>query len=321
MNHSVGVVIVNYNNYWDTINCVSNYLLQQQGVDLKIALVDNASTNNSVSILKSTFEGTKNVQILTADKNLGYASGNNIGLRYLIKNHRCSYIVVANNDIELNDVLLINKLVSQYSKLNKAAFAAPVMIENNKISRNTAWKLPTEMSEILSSTFGLTFLFSHYLKRFSYAFRKRETSDVPVDCVSGSLFIGSTEIFEKTGCFDEGTFLYYEENILGNKVKRAQLQNYIIKDLTYNHKWSKSINLKYSTSEKYSLRLESKLYYWKKCRKKGVIFATLLRFLHCCNIIEIKIIDLAREMSGFVFNKFPLTDTHHVHAYDVNKGS
>jgi len=116
---------------------------------------------------------------------------------------------------------------------------------------------------------------------------------------------------------------FIEENILGNKVKRAQLQNYIIKDLTYNHKWSKSINLKYSTSEKYSLRLEGKLYYWKKYRGKGYVFASLLRFLHCCNIIEIKIIDLARKLSSFVLNTFFIdrrkSDTEKSNLYSIHR--
>jgi GT2 family glycosyltransferase len=304
MNYSVGAVIVNYNNYWDTIDCVSNHLLPQQGINLKIAVVDNASTNNSACILENTFEGVKNVRVITTSKNRGYAAGNNIGIKHLIKNHGCSYIAIANNDIELNDVWLINKLVKKYRGLNKAAFVAPVMLEKNKISKNSAWKLPTITSEVLSSTFCLTIMFSHFLNGFSYELGKRESSDVPVDCVSGSFFIGSSETFEKIGCFDEGTFLYYEENILGNKVKHAHLNNYIVKDLAYNHRWSKSINSEYSTSEKYSLRFESKLYYWKKYRKKGVIFATLLRVLHYCNIIEIEILGFCRKLSGFVVNTF-----------------
>lgn len=303
MNYSVGVVILNYNNYQDTINCVSDSFSKQQGIDLEIVIIDNASTNDSVDKLKNKFNNIKNVKIIVAERNLGYASGNNVGLKYLANNNQCDYIIVANNDIELNDERMINKLISEYGKLEKAAFAAPLMIENNKISRNTAWKLPKAMSEILSSTFCSMFLFSHYLKKYSYDFNKCKTTDMAVDCVSGSFFIGAREIFEKLDYFDEGTFLYYEESILGKKVKQANLNNYIIKNLSYNHKWSKSINAKYTTSEKFALRLDSKLYYWKKYGNKGAIFLSLLKLLHYFNTVEITIITFYKKLRDWLVNK------------------
>lgn len=302
MNDSVGVVIVNYHNYWDTIDCISNHLLRQQGVDLNIVIVDNASTNDSAHILNSTFEGMKNVQVIVSRKNVGYAAGNNIGIRHLIKSRECSYIVVANNDISFDDPALIKKMAHRYNTLDQVAFVAPMMANNSRISRNSAWRLPTAMSETLSSTYCLTVLFRRYLNRFSYELSEHESPEIPVDCIAGSFFMGTVEAFEKIGYFDEGTFLYYEETILGRKVKEAHLSNYLVNDLVYNHRVANSINSKYSTSRKYAIRLESKLYYWKKYRNKGIFFVTLLRVLHCCNIIEIGILDFCKKLSGFVSN-------------------
>jgi hypothetical protein len=58
---------------------------------LQVLLVDNASTDESVSMVTADFP---HVKVVTSDRNLGYAGGNNLGLR-----HACGdYILLLNND-------------------------------------------------------------------------------------------------------------------------------------------------------------------------------------------------------------------------------
>ena len=51
----VAAVILNHNTPQDTVNCV-RLLMQEKGVDLKIIIVDNASNNNSVEIIKKELD-------------------------------------------------------------------------------------------------------------------------------------------------------------------------------------------------------------------------------------------------------------------------
>ena len=110
----VGVVVLNYFNFKETINCV-NSLLKQSDVELEIVVVDNGSTNNSYDILVEEFHKYTNVTVLNSNENLGYARGNNIGISYL-RNKTLDWIFVANSDLFFQSTLSMKQLVSQYVK-------------------------------------------------------------------------------------------------------------------------------------------------------------------------------------------------------------
>ena len=50
----IGVVVLNYNNFEDTLICIES-ILAQMSVDVKLVVVDNGSTNNSFEIIKKAF--------------------------------------------------------------------------------------------------------------------------------------------------------------------------------------------------------------------------------------------------------------------------
>ena len=93
----IGIVILNYNNYQDTINCIASLQINCPDENLKIVVIDNGSTNDSIEQI-STYFRHKNLPynylsnytddekydekfiLINAKKNLGYARGNNIGI-------------------------------------------------------------------------------------------------------------------------------------------------------------------------------------------------------------------------------------------------
>ena len=78
----VGVVVLNYNNYGETIKCVNSILTQKQ-ISVHVVVVDNGSQNQSYNELYHTFINIENVDVLRSLENLGYAQGNNIGIKHL----------------------------------------------------------------------------------------------------------------------------------------------------------------------------------------------------------------------------------------------
>jgi GT2 family glycosyltransferase len=80
---SIAAVILNFNSYQDTIRLVGELQGQTIVENLTIVVVDNLSKNNSYEELVPLEQKYPNVIVLQTGKNLGYAQGNNFGLRYL----------------------------------------------------------------------------------------------------------------------------------------------------------------------------------------------------------------------------------------------
>ena len=79
-----GFVVVNYNDYETTEKIIKN-IYNYKIID-KIVIVDNCSTDDSLTKLEELSD--KKISIIKSDKNGGYASGLNIGAKYLIKKYK-----------------------------------------------------------------------------------------------------------------------------------------------------------------------------------------------------------------------------------------
>ena len=71
------IVILNWNGYDDSRRCLES-VYQSQRVSFRVVLVDNGSSDDSVNRLKVQFPG---LEIIALPENIGYAAGNNVGLR------------------------------------------------------------------------------------------------------------------------------------------------------------------------------------------------------------------------------------------------
>jgi GT2 family glycosyltransferase len=287
--NSICVIILNYQSYLDTIKYI-NCLQNQDSILLHILVVDNCSPNKSFDILKKEFSNSDTVEVIKSERNGGYAYGNNFGLRY-IENRKIDYILISNNDIEFEDTLLLSKMIIEYEKLDRPAFVSPMMLINYRISYfDSAWRLPTKTSEIFRSTFLLSFLGYFYLKSQFYYMENINKTPIVVDCLPGSFFMGTQDVFRNINYFDEGTFLYLEETIIGEKVKEFGLKNYLITALAYNHNASKTIDQFNSQIHKFRILLKSKIYYWEKYKKADTFFINLIKYLYKVRGFELYIL-------------------------------
>ncbi len=99
MNHitgkvgTVAAVVLNYRGAEDTIACVQS-LLKSESIKPEIIVVDNGSADGSAERIVQTFPGIK---IIRSSANLGYAGGNNVGIKSA-HTGGANYIFVVNND-------------------------------------------------------------------------------------------------------------------------------------------------------------------------------------------------------------------------------
>jgi GT2 family glycosyltransferase len=108
----ISIVIVNYNTYDLTSDCIRSVYEKTKGVSYEVILVDNASAERDPVDFKSQFP---DITLIRNSQNLGFAKGNNIGI-----NHASGqYILLLNSDTELkNDaVTIVHSFLQQNSRV------------------------------------------------------------------------------------------------------------------------------------------------------------------------------------------------------------
>jgi len=91
----VSIIILNYNGSMYLANCLGS-VLKSSYDPFEIVLVDNASTDDSISIVKELFKDDR-IVIIRNSSNMGFAEGNNVGAEYV----RGDYLVFLNNDTKV----------------------------------------------------------------------------------------------------------------------------------------------------------------------------------------------------------------------------
>jgi len=102
-NMKTGIVILNYNDYENTLRVVEQ--VESYFSLSYIIIVDNCSPNKENLKLKE-LENDR-IVFLRADENKGYGSGNNIGLRYLEEHTDCELVIISNPDIEVKEEVIL----------------------------------------------------------------------------------------------------------------------------------------------------------------------------------------------------------------------
>ncbi|MBX2873060.1 MAG: glycosyltransferase family 2 protein [Saprospiraceae bacterium] len=279
------VQILNYRGWEDTIKCVRCFLAQEQ-VDIQILLIDNASPDESFEKLAAEFKGHPQVALLQSEENGGYAKGNNIGIAHL-RSKTFDYLLISNNDVRLDDTCLLSSLVAQYEQLPKIAFIAPAMfVDGREDQKHQAWRLPRFRDEVMASLRILYFIGKRTIQTSRYQFPPTALAPQKVDCLSGSFFMGSKNIFEQVGGFDEHTFLYGEETILAHKIKDLELQNYLWRAKHYHHDQGSTTTRLHSLLQLQRYWLASTLYYQAHYRKLSGWKLLILKILYFCWVLE-----------------------------------
>ena len=89
----VEIIVLNWNGKDDTVECLRS-LDKIDYPNKQISVVDNASTDDSVELIKGEFP---DVSIIENETNLMYAGGNNAGIRKALDKN-AEYILILNND-------------------------------------------------------------------------------------------------------------------------------------------------------------------------------------------------------------------------------
>ena len=281
------VVILNYNDYEttkDMIEQIKNYKCLNH-----ILIVDNKSTDRSYSKLKK-FENKK-IEVIKTDENKGYAYGNNFGVRYLDEKYKIDNIIISNPDVIVSEET-INTLISDL-KDETITLIAPLVEEKGQISRG--WKLPHFKEDLISN---INYFHKYSKRLMSYNEDHYNNKLSRVEAVHGCFFMIKLNEFKKVNYFDENTFLYYEENILGKKLKDNNMFCYVDNSVKVIHNLSVSVDKTYNQIKKYKILKNSQKYYEKNYNNLNIFGIILLRIFYYISLMISYIIVFISNLKG-----------------------
>ena len=217
----VFAVILHYKSRDLTYQCV----LSLQGINkedfcLKIVLVDNCSSQ-PVDKFKKEF---KDLVVLKNSQKLGFAEGNNVGIRYALKNG-ARWVLILNNDTTVDKNLLV-QLIKQASLINQSGILGPKIYFAPGFEYHKNRYKPAQRGKVFWYAGGIIDWRNIYCSHRGVDEVDEGQYDPPAggeetDFVSGCAMLVKKEAFEKIGLFDRRYFLYLEDVDFCQRAKKA----------------------------------------------------------------------------------------------------
>lgn len=258
----LGIVLINYKNSKETLDYIKNELCKIK-TPYSIAVVDNSCDSNEFNALSIGVEKIDpkiKIHLIRAEENCGYAKGNNIGAKKLIQIEKVDYLLFSNSDIIIKDKKAVENLINTIRLDIKNVCVGPKLVGPSGSDQNPNKNVTFFDRYILSQLlYPLKFV---RLKETRSIIRNAESGFY--DWISGAFFIIDAKVFEQVGMFDEGTFLYAEEMILGERLRNNGYSPYYDSSQTILHLGSVTVSNFYSAKKRSLLILKSELYFYSK---------------------------------------------------------
>jgi GT2 family glycosyltransferase len=235
----VYIVILNWNGWRDTIECLES-VLRLDYPDYKVIVCDNASSDDSLERIRSWARGETPAEsrnpvlaslvtppvpkpqplleispgatvqnndarlvLIQTGANLGFAGGNNVGLRYALQQGDCDFVWLLNNDTVVHADALA-QLVNRMQQRPDAGICGSTLLYYHDPSKVQAWG---------GSVYNKWFARGGHIGKLANAAHLPEPHDVErkMAYVTGASMLVRKSFLEQAGLMDEQYFLYFEE--------------------------------------------------------------------------------------------------------------
>lgn len=259
----IRAIVLNYNTVDCTLQCVHS-LLNQLSAPSHVVVVDNHSERADFRQLQLSLPS--NITIIRNEQNLGYAAGNNQACGVLNDLPNPDAYLFVNSDVSFTQPATLHALEQALVTHPKAVAISPLV---HTLSNNLPVRVQIQVRRLVKPGW-LVLLHSPILRRLPGIYKrykqfiyfdlvpyKRGIYDV--DTMSGACFLILSSFFDTIGGFDEATFLYLEELVLGEQIRRAGHLCLLHGDVIVQHE--QGVSSKRSTSrERFHHFLNSEVY-------------------------------------------------------------
>ena len=217
----LSIITINYNGLKDTCELIDTLPLNDETIE--VIVVDNASTQDEATELEKRYPL---IIVIRSDKNLGFAGGNNLG----IKAAHGKYLFFINNDAILPQPSAISHLLTRLESSDQIGMVCP--------------KIRFTWGKQLIQYAGYTPLSKITLRNKSIGFGEQDNGQYdtprPTPYAHGAAMMVKREIIEKVGMMPECYFLYYEELDWSMMIRRTGYEIWYEPACTVFHKESQT---------------------------------------------------------------------------------
>jgi hypothetical protein len=197
MSPELVIVVLAWNQRDLTLECLASLaVLDLPAGRHQIVVVDNGSSDGTARAVR---EGYPAVTVLETGENLGYAGGNNVGIRYAL-DRGADYVCVLNNDVTVAPDFCAPLLTALRGRVG-AGVVTPLIADLAQPERVWALGSTVDWSKGLVQRL--------HVGESVTAWRAAEPFEV--DVAAGAAMLVRRDVFERVGLLDEAFYLYFEE--------------------------------------------------------------------------------------------------------------
>jgi hypothetical protein len=206
--HAWWAVVLSWNGREDTLRCLES-LIAVEHADIGLVCVDNGSSDGSVEAVSERFP---TVVLIEAGENLGYAGGNNLGLRHALANG-ADWVMLVNNDATVAPDVIegFERAVSEHPGVG--ILAGKVYFAERP---ETIWFAGQRVSELLG--------YSGRPRGYGRPDGPSYSAIEPTGRAVGALMAISRAAIEAVGPLDEDLFAYVEDVDWALRVRGAGME-------------------------------------------------------------------------------------------------
>lgn len=269
----LAILICNYNKKDYILKCISS-VLESSYKEMDIYVVDNASTDDSVKVISSTF-GNK-ITLIENKENLGGSGGFNTGIKYVL-NLGYKYIYLLDNDVII-DKFAVQNLVD-YLELhsNTGAVGSRIYsLDNPRIVQEFGSNIDFDNFDIKLMNNGIMDL------------KYREES-MECDYIAACSALFRVDALKKIGTIDENYFIYWDDIDLCYRLKLAGYNVVAISNSKVWHKGGGTV--RNNTFGTYYFWRNKVYFFVKYCNKEQLqkfsikLFEQIFQAMYSCNYI------------------------------------
>lgn len=261
----ISVIVVSWNVAGLLKDCLTSlYAAHTGGRAMEVIVVDSASTDATVEMVRSSFP---QVMLLAQAENVGFTRASNIGMAASTGR----YILLLNPDTEIiGDAL--SQMADYLDSHSEVGIVGPHTLNSDGTTQSSRRRFPDRRTAFFETPWFQRFAPAGLLTRYEFAERSPDTTH-EVDWMQGSCLFARREVYDQVGGLDTGYVMYFEELDWCKRAKDSGWQLQYLGSARIVHHGGKSTDQ--IGARKHIYYNESKLRYFSKVY--GRAFATVLR--------------------------------------------